>query len=231
MKTALCYVLHCKTEFGARQCPFEANNPANNRATKNSGTTVPQTFQDHSQILSSTTQQHIHAVALSALEMVASQPAIVFQMTNDRLNRLTVNQPFPDPGCNPLASVPRCIPHCPLHHVRDSRDPQTPLRCAVHLTHAPDPRLASRYDRHTDCQARPPTTKLLRLGTAMLALTPTRGAVRLALADALHLWRMQTVKLVFDRAPTKQTICKLPRLYRLLDCHNFCSSLRTIFWT
>ena len=31
---------------------------------------------------------HIHAVAFGALAMTASQPAIGFQMTNDRLNRL-----------------------------------------------------------------------------------------------------------------------------------------------
>ena len=65
------------------------------------GTTVPQTFQDYSQIVSGTVQQYIHAIALSALEMNASQPAIVFQMANDRFNRLAVFKTLPDSSRNP----------------------------------------------------------------------------------------------------------------------------------
>ena len=46
--------------------------------------------------MSRTTQQHIHAVAFGALELVASQPAVGFQLTSDRLNRLATFQTSPD---------------------------------------------------------------------------------------------------------------------------------------
>ena len=65
------------------------------------GTTVPQAFQDQPQIVSGTTQQHIDVVAFGALEMVASQPAIGFQMTNDWLNRLATFHTSPDTSGNP----------------------------------------------------------------------------------------------------------------------------------
>ena len=58
--------------------------------------------------MSGTAQQLIHAIALSTLEMIASQPAIVFQTANDRLNRLAVLQTITDSGCNP-ALLPRDV--------------------------------------------------------------------------------------------------------------------------
>ena len=48
--------------------------------------------------MSGTAQQHIHAVTFDTLEMVASQPAIVFQITEDWLNRLAPFQTSPDAG-------------------------------------------------------------------------------------------------------------------------------------
>ena len=65
------------------------------------GTTVTQSFQDYSHIKSGTVQQRIHAIALSALEMIASQLAIVFQMADDRFNRLAAFKTLPDPSRNP----------------------------------------------------------------------------------------------------------------------------------
>ena len=49
-------------------------------------------------MVSGTTEQHIQTVAFRALEMAASQPAIIFQMTHHRLNRLTSLQTFPEPS-------------------------------------------------------------------------------------------------------------------------------------
>ena len=132
LKTVLCCAQRSEVVICPRQCPFSGKYPPKYCATKNSSTTAPQTFQDQPQIVSGTAQERINAVTFGALEMVASQPTIGFQMTDDRLNRLATFQTFPDSGGNPAPLSRGGKPHCRFHHGRGSRDRQTPLQSSVH---------------------------------------------------------------------------------------------------
>ena len=162
------------------------------------GTAVPQTFQDQPQIVSGTAQQHIHAVAFSALEMVAAQPAVMFQMTNDRLNRLATLQTFSDAGANPALlsrDVYRTVglimtTVTAVHkHLLDGLSAESANLVQGRLQRVTVIRIAR--------QSHPADHEVAAVGHRNAHLDPELVALmRLALTDALHLRCMQTVQLV-----------------------------------